>query len=90
MSFVTDNARYVSWLREQCEVVEADVDHKHERMKKSAFIFLRATFFRWATQVEQICKPLAKTPPVLSVGDMHLENFGTWRDAAFVVLGVND
>jgi hypothetical protein len=30
-------------------------------------------------------------PPVLSVGDLHLENFGTWRDAdGRLVWGVND
>jgi uncharacterized protein (DUF2252 family) len=30
-------------------------------------------------------------PKVLSVGDLHLENFGTWRDAdGRLVWGVND
>ncbi len=30
-------------------------------------------------------------PQVLAVGDMHLENFGTWRDAdGRLVWGVND
>ena len=91
MSFVKDNEKYERWLRKQCRVVEADLEKKHERMRESAFVFLRATFFRWAKRVEGICADLAKTPPVLSVGDLHLENFGTWRDAeGRLVWGVND
>ena len=91
MSFVKDNEKYERWLRKHCRVVEADLEKKHERMRESAFVFLRATFFRWAKRVEGICADLAKTPPVLSVGDLHLENFGTWRDAeGRLVWGVND
>src|SRR2546429_120687 len=91
MSFVKDNEKYERWLRKHCRVVEVDLGKKHERMRESAFVFLRATFFRWAKRVEGICTDLAKTPPVLSVGDMHLENFGTWRDAeGRLVWGVND
>ena len=91
MSFVKDNEKYERWLRKHCRVVEVDLGKKHERMRESAFVFLRATFFRWAKRVEGICADLAKTPPVLSVGDLHLENFGTWRDAeGRLVWGVND
>jgi hypothetical protein len=92
MSFVTDNQAYEKWLRAQCEVVEKDLKYKHERMRKCPFIFLRATFFRWANRIEQICsKPLANAPVVLSVGDVHVENFGTWRDAdGRLVWGIND
>jgi hypothetical protein len=60
-------------------------------MKKSAFLFLRATYFRWAKKIEEICPELAGAPPVLAVGDAHLENFGTWRDAeGRLVWGIND
>ena len=96
MSFVSDNDKFEAWLRKQlqrqhCSVVEPDLTKKHERMRESAFIFLRATYFRWAKRIESICPDLAKTPPVLSVGDLHLENFGTWRDAeGRLVWGVND
>jgi hypothetical protein len=72
-------------------VVEADLEYKHERMKKNSFIFLRATFFRWANRIEVLCPELKSAPRVLSVGDTHTENFGTWRDAeARLVWGVND
>ena len=91
MSFRADNDAYEAWLRKQCQVVEADLEHKHEKMKKDAFTFLRATFFRWAKTIEKICSDLSDAPAVLSVGDTHVENFGTWRDAeGRLVWGVND
>jgi len=91
MSFQVDNEAYESWLRRQCSVVEKDLAYKHERMKKNSFVFLRATFFRWAKQIEHLCPKLIDSPKVLSVGDTHIENFGTWRDAeGRLVWGVND
>jgi len=91
MSFRSDNAAFEAWLRRRCKVVEKDLKYKHERMKESAFAFLRATFFRWAKRIETVCPDLATAPAVLSVGDVHLENFGTWRDAeGRIVWGIND
>ncbi|WP_457103559.1 DUF2252 family protein [Mesorhizobium sp. URHB0026] len=90
-SFQDCNSAYETWLRTQCDVIEADLEYKRERMRKDPFTFLRATFFRWAGEIERICPELAKAPSVLSVGDIHTENFGTWRDAdARLVWGVND
>jgi hypothetical protein len=43
MSFRTDNAAFEKWLRRRCKVVEADLKYKHKRMRKNAFVFLRAT-----------------------------------------------
>src|SRR5712675_3067840 len=89
MSFSKDNSAYEAWLA--CDVVAKDVDYKHHRMKKSAFMFLRATYFRWARKIGDWCPELMDAPQLLSVGDMHLENFGTWRDAdGRFVWGVND
>jgi len=89
--FKIDNDAFESWLRTKCNVVLADLDFKHQRMKTNAFVFLRATYFRWATQIEALCPDLALAPSVLSVGDTHVENFGTWRDGdGRLVWGVND
>jgi Uncharacterized protein conserved in bacteria (DUF2252) len=91
MSLLEDNADFEDWLRRQCDVVEADLKIKHDRMSKNAFLFLRATFFRWARIIETLCPELAEAPAVLAVGDAHLGNFGTWRDAeGRLVWGVND
>jgi hypothetical protein len=90
-SFSKDNAAYEAWLAKQCRVVKKDIKRKHRLMKESAFIFLRATYFRWARQIGNWCPTLMDAPKVLSVGDLHLENFGTWRDAdGRLVWGVND
>ena len=90
-TFVADNRAYEEWLRTQCAVVESDLDYKHQRMGKSPFVFLRATFFRWAKVIEELCPDLKDAPSVLSVGDIHTENFGTWRDQeGRLVWGVND
>src|SRR5262245_26130301 len=84
---------FEKWLGEQL-VAQGGLDTavlklKHQAMKeKGAHAFLRATFYRWA----QLWLSLeSDTPKVLSVGDIHVENFGTWRDAeGRLVWGVND
>jgi hypothetical protein len=84
---------YEAWLRAKLRraVVAKDLERKHEKMADSAFGFLRATYWRWAETVLEICPEMAKAPAVLSIGDIHLENFGTWRDAdGRLVWGVND
>ena len=82
---------YEAWLRTRCRVVENDLKEKHRKMKKSVFGFLRATYFRWARTIESVCPGLAAAPVVACIGDIHVENFGTWRDAdARLVWGVND
>jgi hypothetical protein len=90
-SFKADNAAFEKWLGRQCDLVKKDLNKKHGKMRKDAFTFLRATYFRWARRIETLCPRLAKAPAVLCVGDVHLENFGTWRDAeGRLVWGVND
>jgi hypothetical protein len=60
-------------------------------MDGSTFLFLRATFFRWAGQIEDHCGDLAGAPVTHCVGDLHTENYGTWRDDdGRLVWGVND
>ena len=91
MSFRKDNDDFEAWLAQHCDVVKDDIQYKHRQMKKSAFIFLRATYFRWARKVGKWCPELMDAPQVLSVGDLHAENFGTWRDEdGRLVWGVND
>ena len=60
-------------------------------MAESPFPFLRATFYRWVQRWPEVCPDLAAAPAVLSVGDLHIENFGTWRDAeGRLIWGIND
>ena len=91
MSFRKDNDDFEAWLAGHCDVVEEDIHYKHRQMKESAFIFLRATYFRWARKIGKWCPELMDAPQVLAVGDLHAENFGTWRDQdGRLVWGVND
>ena len=91
MSIVEATRRYEAWLRRRIPVVEEDLDYKHEQMRADPFLFFRATYYRWAQLWKQNCPQLARAPEVYAVGDLHLENFGTWRDAeGRLVWGVND
>jgi uncharacterized protein (DUF2252 family) len=82
---------YEAWLTGQVRVVKADLQAKHKLMAEDGFSFLRATFYRWAQLFPALCPKLAGAPKVLGVGDLHLENYGTWRDAeGRLVWGVND
>ncbi|HZF29747.1 MAG TPA: DUF2252 family protein [Gammaproteobacteria bacterium] len=79
------------WLRERVRVVQSDLNHKHERMAESAFAFMRATFFRWVELWPLHCPEVAVATTVLGVGDLHVDNFGTWRDAeGRLAWGIND
>lgn len=78
-------------MHKKVEVVESDLKLKHQLMRGSVFTFLRATFYRWASLWQETCPDLDKGPRVLAVGDLHVENFGTWRDTeGRLVWGVND
>jgi hypothetical protein len=84
-------SEYESWLGEQIPLYRRDLMRKHKLMCQSAFVFLRATFYRWAQVWPSLCPHLQNGPRVLAVGDLHVENFGTWRDIeGRLVWGVND
>jgi hypothetical protein len=85
------SSQYESWMSAQVRLLPADLRLKHERMRQGPFPFLRATYYRWAQVWPEACARFGLGPPVLSVGDLHVENFGTWRDAeGRLVWGVND
>jgi uncharacterized protein (DUF2252 family) len=82
---------YEAWLKRWVPLLRADLELKHRLMAADAFSFLRATFYRWAQQWGELCPDLAGAPAVLAVGDLHVENFGTWRDSeGRLIWGVND
>jgi hypothetical protein len=92
-SLVASVRNYEAWLSKALDgdIVEADLDEKHQKMAGDAFVFLRATYWRWAETARDVFGDFADGPSVLGVGDVHLENFGTWRDEeGRLVWGVND
>ena len=91
MSLMDDVNEYETWLRPRCAVVEKGLRKKHQRMADNAFEFFRATCFRFARTVADLVPDARGAPRVPSVGDAHIENWGTWRDAeGRLVWGVND
>ena len=91
MNIVEATRRFEAWLRRHITVVGRDLDYKHEQMRADPFLFFRATYYRWAQLWPEHCPELARAPEILAVGDLHLENFGTWRDEeGRLVWGVND
>jgi hypothetical protein len=82
---------YERWLGAQIPRVRADIAYKHEQMSLDPFRFLRATFYRWAQVWDEACGELHDAVVVLGVGDLHVDNFGSWRDAeGRLVWGIND
>ena len=84
-------ARYETWLGRHLRIVHQDLDFKHQQMRSLVFPFLRATYYRWAQIWREHCPGEARAPRALAVGDLHVENFGTWRDKdGRLIWGIND
>ncbi len=82
---------YERWLAKYLTFVPVDLKKKHEDMAAEAFPYFRATFYRWMQLWDDRQEAWARGPEVLGVGDLHVENFGTWRDVeGRLVWGVND
>jgi hypothetical protein len=91
MTFADATRKYERWLKRQIPLLRTDLILKHQRMLEGCFPFLRATFYRWAQIFPEICPDEFNSPRVLGVGDLHVENFGTWRDIeGRLVWGIND
>ncbi len=91
MKIAKATARYEAWLARHLRLLPEDLSHKHEAMRTAVFPFLRATYYRWAQTWALHCPEEARAPQTLSVGDLHVENFGTWRDIeGRLIWGIND
>ncbi len=63
---------------------------KYHNMRSSAFVYLRATCHLFPSQLPEL-KALAKAPAVWSCGDLHLENFGSYKgDNRLSYFDIND
>jgi hypothetical protein len=91
MDIAQATRNFESWLKGRIPIVKPDLEYKHQQMRADVFLFFRATFYRWAQLWPDHCRDLARLPEFHVVGDLHIENFGTWRDAeGRLVWGVND
>jgi hypothetical protein len=88
---VAATADYERWVSHHVRLIRSDVQLKHRSMAEATFPFLRATFYRWAQWWPIVCPELARGPRLLAVGDLHVDNFGTWRDLeGRLIWGIND
>jgi hypothetical protein len=93
MDILTATDSYEAWLAGLAPLYRPDLEYKHSQMAHPTdpFPFFRGTYYRWVQHWAGNAGPLAEAPVVLAVGDLHVENFGTWRDAeGRLVWGVND
>ncbi len=82
---------YEAWLGNRITLLPADLERKHTEMAANVFPFLRATFYRWLQLWSERFPAEKLAPKVLAVGDLHIENFGTWRDVeGRLIWGIND
>ncbi|MFO0867926.1 MAG: DUF2252 family protein [Pirellulales bacterium] len=93
MNVIRATREYEAWLAEQTLIHDAELDYKHERMADAddPFPFFRGTYYRWAQHWQDQAVECHDAPTVLSVGDVHVANFGNWRDVeGRLVWGVSD
>jgi hypothetical protein len=72
--------RYEMWRARRIPLIDSDVQAKYARMSESPWLLARGAYHRYATQFRALAPALAQAPVAVSVGDLHVENFGTWRD----------
>ena len=90
-SFAEETQAYLAWVATYCALRDKDLKRKCAAMRQSPFAFLRGSFYRWHHHFAAVPDQVRFAPKWLVVGDTHLENFGTWRDAdGRLAWGVND
>ena len=78
------------WAR-QITVVRADLLRKHAELRHDEYRFLRGTYYLWLWRAGLEVPEVFGHASVPLVGDLHVENYGTWRDHELVRRwGVND
>ena len=92
-SIVKSTRAFEAWMRKRTDVSGRLLKKKHREMGEGPLPFLRATFYRWVERWPEVCPRLAERDEdvLLAVGDLHVENFGVWRDSRQrLVWGIND
>jgi Uncharacterized protein conserved in bacteria (DUF2252) len=93
MNIIDSTSDYEEWLGKMTDVQGSAIARKHNEMSKGPFPLLRATFYRWVEHWQVLCPELDSRDQdvLLSVGDLHVENFGIWLDSRQrLVWGIND
>jgi hypothetical protein len=90
-TFAQATESYERWRAARTPIVAADLARKHERLAESPFLLLRGSYYRFIEQLPSLAADAARGPETVVVGDLHIENFGTWRDhESRLAWGIND
>jgi hypothetical protein len=89
--FAEATASYERWRAHRIPTIAADLERKHDRLAESTFVLLRGTYYRFLAELPSIVPHAMDAPATVVVGDLHIENFGTWRDhESRLAWGIND
>jgi hypothetical protein len=91
--FVKLTRSFESWFAKNVPyVVRADQKIKHQNMSANLFLFFRAVCYAYIVRFYVLCRDLIDgVPLVSSIVDIHVDNFGSWRDLrSRLCWGVND
>lgn len=91
-TFAEATQSYTEWMATRFAPDQRGLAYRRDALAADAFSFLRGTFYWWLVRWQALMPaPVRESPAILAVGDLHLENFGTWRDAeGRLVWGIND
>src|ERR1700730_17904500 len=91
MDILTATKDYEKWGGGHTHVVKSQFSGKHRQMAESPVQFLSGTFYRWTPLFPEVGPELRKAPAVLSVGDLNIASFGTWREGfGRLIWGIDD
>ena len=83
--------QYESWLATYTTTVQKDLDAQARRDGQEPLRLPARHLLPLGAALAEDAPGSAAAPPVLAVGDLHVENFGTWRDSeGRLIWGVND
>ncbi|MCW2786049.1 MAG: hypothetical protein JWP74_2566 [Marmoricola sp.] len=84
-------AAYERWIGDRIPLDAAELTRKHTEMAAHEYRFLRGSYYLWLVRIGELAPELLASTRLPVIGDLHVENFGTWRDADQVRRwGVND
>jgi hypothetical protein len=82
---------YEDWLGGHIPLDASELRRKHTEMAAHEYRFLRGSYYVWLVRVAELVPETLDSVRLPVVGDLHVENFGTWRDDDQVRRwGIND
>lgn len=71
---------YEAWLASAIELDPAELARKHAEMAEHEYRFLRGSYYLWLVRIGELVPETLAGLSAPLIGDLHVENFGTWRD----------